>query len=83
MKNLWMVSLLGLGLVSAGFAASKAPIPQPEPTFMDPGTPEQRRAYKIAVLENEIAQDEYIIANPTANARPHQRPTIANLQHGS
>jgi hypothetical protein len=64
MKNIGMVSLLALSLISTGFGASKPPIPQPEPNFTDPGTPEARRAYKIAILENEIAQDEYLIANP-------------------
>src|SRR5471032_3282131 len=64
MKRILSVSLLSLSLVSSGFAASKPPIPSPEPNFTDPGTPEQRKAYKIAVLENEIAQDKYVIANP-------------------
>ena len=64
MNRIFVVSLLGLCLVSAGFAGSTPPIPSPEPNFTDPGTPEARKAYKIAVLENEIAQDQYIIANP-------------------
>ena len=64
MKKLFVASLLGVVLVSTGFAASTPPIPSPEPNFTDPGTPELRRAYKIAVLENEIAQDQYILANP-------------------
>ncbi len=54
----------GFFLVGSAFAASKPPIPSPEPNFTDPGTPEERKAYKIAVLENEIVQDQYIIGNP-------------------
>ncbi len=64
MKSLFVVAVLAMTFVTPGFAGSKPPIPAPEPSFTEPGTPESRRAYKIAVLENEIAQDQYIIANP-------------------
>ena len=61
MNKLLMAMLVCMTLVSTGYSASKPPVPAPEPNFTDPGTPDQRRAYKIAVLENEIAQDQYII----------------------
>jgi len=78
------ISLLALSLVSSGFAASKAPIPAPEPNFTDPGTPEQRKAYKMAVLENEIAQDQYVIANPgggkAIDVKDHVKVAEQNLK---
>ena len=64
MNRLSMMMLTSLVIVAPVFAGSKPPIPAVEPSFADPGTPEQRKAYKIAVLENEIAQDKYVIENP-------------------
>jgi hypothetical protein len=64
MKKLYAVALLAITVGAPVFAGTKPPIPSPEPSFTEPGTPDERRAYKIAILENEIAQDQYVIANP-------------------
>jgi hypothetical protein len=64
MNKLYAVALLAVTVAAPGFAGTNPPIPAPEPNFTEPGTPDARRAYKIAVLENEIAQDQYVISNP-------------------
>jgi rubrerythrin len=65
MKTTYAVfGLLLLGSVIASADKSRPLNPTPESTYVEPKTPEERRAYKVKVLEGWIAQDEATIANP-------------------
>jgi hypothetical protein len=66
MKRLWIV--IGLGLMAASSAkAGTVPANPPEAsTSMEPKTPEERRAYKIGVLERWIAEDNAVIGAPSS-----------------
>jgi hypothetical protein len=76
MNKLIAVSLLAVAVAAPVFAGSTPPIPAPEPNFTEPGTPEAQRAYKIAVLENEIVQDQWIIANPGSGKLAEQQERV-------
>ena len=59
------IMLLGSMMFTTPLWAGNQPAnPAPTPTLTTPDTPEARRAYKINVLEQAIAEDKATIANP-------------------
>jgi len=64
MKRIIVSIVMLCSVLSPLHAGNQPANPAPTPNLTTPDTPEARRAYKINVLEQAIAEDKATIANP-------------------